>query len=147
MSQLIKTYDNDPKYSKLNLPIYLDEPRLQAEWDKVDQRLKGIVLLSASIMLYEYNTPMVLTHIYRTQAEQDAIYATDMKYQKAPWQSVHQYHRGVDARVTDLGQSKANSLALKINSMFDYDQTKSKKVVLVHDVGQGNHIHFQIGAK
>lgn len=146
-NRLVKAYSAEAKYQTLALPLFIDETRLISEWDKVKPALQTIVICAAGIMLYEYGTPMLLTHINRTQAEQDAIYASDIKYQAAPWQSVHQYYRGVDARVTDLGQAKAKSLAAKVNSMFSYDKTKSKAVVLVHDVGQGNHIHFQIGAE
>jgi hypothetical protein len=100
--------------------------------------LKAILAYTASYMMSEYKVPMVLTHIFRTQKEQEEIYGVGYKIA-----SPHQFNRAADARLTDLGVEKANEVAKHVNEVFPYGDGMHK-TVLVHDVGRGNHIHFQI---
>lgn len=139
--KLVEGY-SDKNYPLMSLILLFDEPKLQDEFLQVPVSLSSIVWYAAAISSGEFGTPLVITHIFRTHAEQDAIYKNDPKYNKAPFVSVHQYSRGVDARLHDMGVENAKKLAEKVNKKFPYGGGKS--TVLVHDVGQGNHIHFQI---
>jgi hypothetical protein len=124
--------------------LLFDEPRLIGEFESLPSRIKKILWYSAALSSDEFNTPLVLTHILRTQEEQNEIYGNNQKYKLNPWKSPHQELRAADARLRDMGVKNANRLAEEINRIFPYDQVTGIKTVLVHDVGHGNHIHFQI---
>jgi hypothetical protein len=143
-SNMVMKYQADEKYSSLVLPIYMDEDRLYQEFLRLGTRLKGILMYASAYSMDKFGIPLVLTHIYRTQAEQDSIYRDDPKYKASPFPSVHQYNRGADARVTDMGVGKAKELAKEVNGLFVYRTGTTMQTCLVHDVGQGNHIHFQV---
>lgn len=137
-------YNKNSELNQVNLPIFFDNSKLEKEFELVNSKLKGIVWYAAFLCIENFQSPLIITHILRTQEEQDEIYKNDKKYQKSPWKSVHQFNRGVDVRLHNIGIKNATMLAKKINSLFPYKKGTDKKTVLVHDIGHGNHIHFQV---
>jgi len=59
--------------------------------------------------------------------------------------SVHAYGRGADIRTRDWPAGLPEGLAHKINVLFVYDPERpEKQCALVHNVGQGTHLHLQV---
>lgn len=57
---------------------------------------------------------------------------------------VHGVWRGVDVRTSGLDAVKVAAVVKKLNSVFKYDPKRPAMVTfMVHDVGQGNHLHIQ----
>lgn len=133
-------------YKRTSLEILYDEERLVNEFIKLPVKLQEILWYASAYSKLRFNVQLVLTHIFRTQEEQDAIYKNDAKYKQKKYTSVHQLYRGADARLHDMGVENAKKLADHINSLFKYSPDSKLNTVLVHDVGQGNHIHFQISS-
>jgi len=132
------------KYPVMFLPILFDEERLITEFERLPTKLKKMVWFAATHVNSEWNVPLVLTHIFRTKNEQNEFYSGDKKYQENPWSSPHQDYRAVDIRLTDMGIKAAKELAEIINDLFPYDEDRTRNAALVHDVGLGAHIHFQV---
>lgn len=58
--------------------------------------------------------------------------------------SVHYHWRGVDLRSWLYTDYELSVLEIYFNSKYIYDpDRRHKKVLLIHDVGKGNHIHIQ----
>ena len=118
---------------------------IEAQWnsDKVNSRLKNIILLGVEYAQIELKKELTITDLIRTQAEQDEIYKDNERYKIKPWPSVHQYGRGVDLRTRDFTQNEIDKLEAFFNT-FTYDANRpNKKTCLVHDVGKGKHFHVQ----
>ena len=120
--------------------------RIKKEWesDKLDKRLKIIVIFLDWYCKKYMGRDIQLTCIFRTQKEQDAIYGDDPKYQKKPWYSVHQFHRGIDIGVNAFTTSKKRILRNVLNKRFYYG--KRHKTCVWHDVGLGDHFHVQVSS-
>ena len=119
--------------------------RLKDQFDSpsVDSRLKDIVYWLASWCWYNLEKSIIITHILRTQEQQDAIYNGNASYVREPWQSVHQYGRGVDLSVKYYTQVEIARIQDTLNKKFLYNK-EGKNTCVVHDVGLGEHIHIQV---
>lgn len=124
--------------------------RQQDEFNRVDARLMVLVLSVVGYCIWRWGLIPVITEVYRTQAEQDEIYlASDRaeEYGKAPWQSVHQYYRGVDLRVRDFTEEMILTLDSWIDEHFIYDKGR-RESSLIHAVGSGGrHAHLQVDSR
>lgn len=101
-------------------------------------------LISAKYTKY---VSLKITDVLRTQEEQDKIYKHNGHYQLNPWQSVHQYGRGIDISLEDLKEHNVDLHWLKniVNKDWVYDFNKpDKDCLIIHDVGHGMHIHLQV---
>lgn len=119
--------------------------RILEEWKnpELKDKLKNIVVLLAFYSWHFFQKKLVVTGIYRTQEEQDRYYADNEKYQHKPWNSVHQYWRGVDIRSYTYDDVEIKTL-MKIANTIPYDLNRpTKKTCIYHDVGKGKHIHIQ----
>ena len=94
-----------------------------------------------------FGKDLVITMIYRTDAEQDSIYGGKTKsdgreYDEKPWKSPHQFYHSVDLRSSTFSPSEIKSiesyLAMKYNASNYYRFTAKN-----HNVGLGNHFHLQ----
>ena len=110
----------------------------------IKPKLRGILLDLAFFVARKYDLILTITELYRTQEEQNHIYANNPKYQKEPWKSVHQYWRGADVRV-DFSPNTLVAILKYLNSNYIYDPKRPQKpTAIVHNVGRGNHIHIQV---
>jgi hypothetical protein len=121
-----------------------DREEVEFRDEKLHQKLRNIVLMIAHYSYSFFDKTLTVTGVYRMQIEQDRIYKDNPKYKKKPWRSVHQEFRGVDLRVSNLNDEQIKTL-LSIANTIQYDLKRpTKKTALMHDVGEGNHIHVQV---
>lgn len=117
--------------------------RLQFESPMLDSRLVTIIYALAGYSCYKYHKSLMITELIRTQEEQDAIYGNNPAYQQQKWQSVHQYGRGVDLRIFYFKDDELADMLKWLSNTFTY-ATPNKFTALLHDVGQGKHLHVQV---
>lgn len=119
--------------------------RLKGEFEdlkKHNPRLIEIIEFVAHYSERDFEKSIVITHIYRTKAEQDNFYKDNPKYQKKKWISPHQMWHAVDLRSRVFTPEETEELVAMINDEFgseNYYATTS----LFHNVGFGDHIHIQ----
>jgi len=126
--------------------------RIKKEWEsgKVDKRLM-IIVSYLDWFCKEYVTridgtkqDIQITCLFRTQAEQDAIYKNNTKYQKKKWTSVHQVKRGADIGVNAFSTDMKKLLRSMLNHRFYYSGSHSTCVW--HNIGLGDHFHVQVSS-
>lgn len=129
-----------------------DRQREEMESGSVNIRLVKILQLALewTALNYPKYDKITITDIFRTPEEQDKIYLNHKdenvanKYRKKKWYSVHQFWRGLDIRVNDMGKGQAELMCDFLNTIF-YDKNRpNKKTAILHDVGTGSHIHLQV---
>lgn len=128
------------------------EPKLKDEFERMDGRLRIIVFAWAQHLEEKKQGDVLVTHIHRTQAEQDAIYGGDKvskalreKYLADPWRSCHQDWRALDASIRTLEQPDYQEEWL--NKHFSYDSREKYPTAKLHNIGHGSHIHIQVSWK
>lgn len=116
-----------------------------------DEILFVAPMLAKILLIIDTKFPgQIITHVCRTQEEQNKIYFFDNRYKKHPWQSVHQpsynKHGKLEIRGTDLRKFPCSEKIVNyINEKYIYDYKRSKyKCAILHDIGRGNHIHLQV---
>lgn len=129
----------------MSMRITLDfkDSRREMEWlgGKVNAKLIGIILWSAWL-LNQHDRTIRITHIFRTHAEQMAIYGSDSVVT-----SLHELWRAVDISVLGLSEERIADLIGSGNRAFPYDKNRPQlKTFLRHDMGEGDHIHVQVMA-
>lgn len=113
---------------------------MEKEFDELDSRLRIILFALEGYLKHKYNTSLIITHLWRSQKEQDEIYKNDPEYQKRPFKSVHQYYRGADISISTVSGKK---IANWLNVNFFY--APGKPTALVHTVASwGIHLHIQV---
>lgn len=124
-------------------------PKLKEEFGKIDRRLRIIILAFAQHLKEKNQGDVLMTHILRTQEEQDAIYTSDKvdketrdRYIATPWRSTHQDGRAVDVsiRMLDLPEYQEQWL----NKHFNYDERDKYPTAKLHNIGHGSHLHIQV---
>ena len=120
--------------------------RLEQEFNnEIDKRLQFILYALAGRLEYRKEGTLVITHLIRTQREQDAIYTSEKmdpkireQYLAHPFFSVHQYGRGADIGVANIKNPEEEVKWL--NGRIGYD----KPTAILEDLGLGQHIHIQV---
>jgi len=122
--------------------IKFKNPALKNEFENLHPHLRKILFWLAGYAEYHWDMPVVITELFRTQAEQEAIYGAGTEKK-----SVHQYGRGADISVVPMnGVVPPEEIAEKINANFPYSKL-GLNTALYHEVGnRGKHIHIQVGA-
>lgn len=120
--------------------------RHEEEFKQLDSRLKIIMFALDGWMQDEFERgedwgEIEYTHLWRSQAEQDNIYAADEKYKEKPWLSVHQYYRGADASIKNFTEKQCKKIVEWLNNNFAYGEFRQTS--LIHDIGHGKHLHLQ----
>jgi len=115
-------------------------PRIESEWygDKIDPRLRVVILYAHGWLLQTYGILATLTELLRTAEENRAIYGDDQI-------SVHQVGRGGDLRCEGPGfpTNLGASLSQAVNAAFFY---RGQLTVAVHEptAKKGAHVHLQV---
>jgi len=100
----------------------------------------------------EFGIEIMITHLFRTQDEQDYIYKgrtrkqgdTLRHYGKNPWYSDHQFWQAADIRTFHYKPEQVKKIIKFINENFRYNKDDSKKMVLYHQIGShGWHFHIR----
>jgi hypothetical protein len=121
-------YRGVPKMNNCCLQYKEERQRQEFETEgMVDNRLKIILYALGAFVNCRFHKALIITGLVRYEEEQRAIYPNDPAKI-----SVHQDKpcRGADASVKFL------------NSSFEY--SGQYKTALIHDVGQGRHLHIQV---
>jgi len=135
-----------------NVPIRFKTQHLAEQFELIRPSLRGILLDAAFFVSrkFGYDAVLTITDLIRTQAEQDSIYLNHpdptirQKYKEKPWSSVHQYGRGGDVRV-EYTNGEIKEILDYVNGHYVYDPSRpAKPTAIVHDAGNGKHIHMQV---
>lgn len=123
-----------------------DSPRLKEELRRLGKENKP--LLDLIVDLYHHiedilGKDTVITMIYRTSAEQDAIYGKSKKYKKKKFTSPHQYWQAMDIRSKSFTKDEVKSIEKYLNDKYN-DTNYYKWSAKDHKVGKGaSHFHIQ----
>lgn len=123
-----------------------DNPRLIKEFIKL--RTENRHLAALLIDLYHYvdqifEKDTIMTMIYRTQDEQDRIYAHSARYRQNPWKSPHQFWQAVDIRSFIFTTEEILHLVDYLNNKYN-SSNYYKWTAKYHQVGNGGyHFHIQ----
>ena len=133
--------------------VLFKSDREKAEyWDLSFKNPRHFCLVAAALALGHgiCGVPGVITSVYRTREEQDAI-CDQLGIPR--YTSVHQLWRGTDLRVSwpsregDPGwdESVAQEVCEVLNGAFEYIRSDGKPstVARVHGTGPNRHIHLQ----
>lgn len=123
------------------------DPRLEKELILLRTKNKELhdMLLDANEWLLNNHSIMDLTvtHIFRTQQEQDNFYKNNPKYQVKPFISPHQLWHGVDLSTRTFGPIIINGLLEYLNAKYN-KLNYYKVTVIYHEVDSfGLHFHLQ----
>jgi len=133
--------------------------QLLDELDRCDLRLKAIALSMMGYAEHQFGKDLVITEIYRTEAEQRSYYP-DRPYRP----SVHQFGRGLDfgiraytAEELDpwpygvatpnpaLSHDEVARLDAFYSALVSYDDERPEfDSIIHHNVGLGDHMHIQV---
>lgn len=118
---------------------FKDEEQFE-EFKKVDIRIKAIVFYAAFEMKKDYDYDIVVTSVFRTDAEQKLLIKQGKPAVKS---SAHSDYRATDIRIKDFpNQSWIHHLEDKIN--FFFPRIDGFKTALVHGEGDNKHLHLQV---
>jgi len=98
-------------------------------------------------ILTMFGKDLVITMIYRTDAEQDSIYngksnSRGRKYDEKPWKSPHQFYHAIDLRSKTFSENEIESIVSYINRKYQ-PSNYYKSTAFCHNVGLGDHFHLQ----
>lgn len=132
-----------------------EQERLEREFhEELDPRLRAMILEIERFMWREFGKDTIITHICRTQKEQDSFYQDKIEagqfrigndgikhYNRA---SVHQVKpsRGTDIRSWIYDDDEIRALDEYIEKWFPYG--KGRDSLIHHNIGLGSHIHLQV---
>lgn len=123
-----------------------DSQRLVDEHKKLKSTNSGLFDLIEQLISYvssKYKKDVIITMIYRTQEEQDKIYANDEKYKQKKFKSPHQLWHSVDIRSFIFTKREITELVDYINLNFNA-KNWYKWTAKCHEVqGNGEHFHIQ----
>lgn len=144
------------------LPIRFKHANLEVQfYELLDPRLRAMTLEFAYLSRRQFNITPVITHIYRTQEQQNSFYRDKIEAgyfvrqngqvyyswdKERPTLSVHQMVpcRGIDIRDRVYSEAEIRFFDKEIERYFPYGRGKES---LVHHTVQGSHIHLQISAE
>lgn len=126
------------------MSIEFKSPRIRDEFTKLfDQNRKLWCLIDdlGTWVKKTYNKDVTLTHIWRSQAEHNALYAaTDLL--KRPASSPHMRWQAVDIRSYDFDDDELKAIVKWIND--NYKNPNGRVVAFAHAIAGGAfHVHIQ----
>jgi len=119
--------------TKLN---FLTERDLE-EFNVISPRLRALLLEVSHYSQKTWGIVPIITHLLRTQEEQEAIYGIGT-YKRSP----HQYGRAADLRSRIYTIEQVAELVNYLNKEFP--RGDKYKTALYHTVGRGWHLHLQV---
>ena len=106
-----------------------------------NKRLYQFANLLSSFISLEFNKDVVVTDVFRTKEEFDALYA-QTPVERRPTDSPHCYWNAFDLRSTLYTEAELTRIQAFADS-FRY-KNGVKKVMLLHSIdGNSRHMHFQ----
>lgn len=120
--------------------------RIKQEFGKLRRENRPLAMLLIDLYHYvdkKFQKDVVMTMIYRTQDEQDAIYRNNPRYEKRPFKSPHQFWHAVDIRSRTFSDDEIEDIENYLNSKYN-DSNYYKWTARCHKVGDGAyHFHIQ----
>lgn len=123
-----------------------DSPRIIAEFSRLRTANRPLAKLMIDLYRYiarEMGQDTVMTMIFRSQDEQDAIYRNNPRYEARPFTSPHQYWQAIDIRSTIFDDDEIAQIEQYLNDKYNgtnYYKWTAKN----HKVGDGAyHFHIQ----
>lgn len=123
--------------------------RLSKEYSELTSKNLPLKSLVEDLNIYVNRTfkkKLMLTMIFRTEAEQDFLYADNEKYKKKKFKSPHQFWQAVDIRSKTFTDSEVKQLEDYLNDKWNKDNYY-KWTAKNHTVGHGMHFHIQFVKK
>ena len=106
-------------------------PELQVLLLELDQHLEKT-----------YGNGVILTMIYRTEAEQDYLYRNNKRYRKKKFRSPHQFWHAADLRTWAFSKEEIAEIVDWLNEKYNATNGKAW-TAKAHDIGSGFHFHVQ----
>lgn len=124
--------------------------RLSKEWPqlkKENQELYDLIEEANEYTNKEFKKNLIITMIYRTDAEQDYLYRDSEKYAKKKFKSPHQFWHAVDLRSRTFTESEIKKLVAWFNKKANKNNYY-RWTAKCHTVGKnGRHFHAQFVKK
>jgi hypothetical protein len=118
--------------------VIFKSENLRDEFHKISPHLR-LILCDAEVWMIENSQQIVITSLFRTDAEQERLFNAGLSKRM----SVHQYGRGADVRVTD-DPGLNDKFQVWLNGKYPYDLTRPHfNTCYLHNVGLGLHFHVQ----
>jgi len=130
-----------------NIEYKNDSNRLRQEHKELETKNPKlyIVLLDCGVFCKEkFNKNVVITMIYRTEAEQDDLYKDSEKYKVKKFKSPHQFFHAFDLRSSIFETNEKKILVDYLNTKYNISNYY-KFTALCHDIDgngpQAEHFH------
>ena len=123
-----------------------DQQRLKDEFDRLGTENAYLQNIANELNDYtnkKFKKGIVITMIYRTQAEQDYLYRNSAKYAKKKFKSPHQFWHGLDIRSRTFTKAEIKEIVDWLNKKHNKNQGYYKWTAKCHNVGSGMHFHIQ----
>lgn len=131
-----------------------DSTRLREEFKKLNTRNKQLKELVEDLALWiktQFNKELIVTHVLRTNEEQDRIYAGTKRgsreYDKNPWISPHQVWTAVDLRTWFYTPEEIDKIVNYLNTKYketNYYRTTAMYHEVFNSKGESHGTHFHI---
>lgn len=121
------------------------ESRYEKELKELITKNKPLYNLLLDIDAYStefFKKEIVITMIFRTEAEQNYLYRNSARYKAKKFKSPHQFWHAADIRSFIYTKSQIDELVDFINDKYN-DSNYYKFTADCHDVGSGMHFHIQ----
>lgn len=133
-------------YMRRIMGITFKTDRIKEEWRELDRRnpkLTGVLNCLSNFVTLEFQKDVVITCIFRSEAENEALYA-ETPPDKRPPTSPHMTWHAADLRSSIYTEQEINKMLQFLNS-FSYAGGQ-RKVALYHIIaGNSFHLHVQAG--
>lgn len=142
------TTDTDVKDNPYDLQLKFPY-RLADEMEELKTRnpaLLDVIEFCRHYAAFNFNKPVMVTMIYRTDAEQDDLYKNDAKYKLKKFKSPHQFYHAFDLRSRTFTRAEIDLMVTALNNQFNAFNLY-KFTALCHDIDgdgpQAEHFHVQ----
>lgn len=128
-----------------DLPIEFKTDRIKQEFEQLkteNSKLRALLVHLNEVVNARFEKNLTLTHIFRTQEQQDSFYKDSEKYKKRKFKSPHQFWHGADIRSRTFTSEEIAWIEDYLNGKYN---TKNyyKWTAKCHNVGLGDHFHLQ----
>jgi hypothetical protein len=135
---------------KSNIEFKNDSARLREEFDSLkvnNEHLHFILLDCGDFCQKNFKKNVVVTMIYRTDAEQDELYKNVAKYKEKKFKSPHQFFHAFDLRSSTFNSVEIDKLVNYLNTEYN-SKNFYKFTAICHEVSaNGLHLHIQFVKK
>ena len=141
-------YDENVK-EEIAIAFKNDSQRLRDEFTELDRknpRLADIIEDLNDYAVENFGKGVLITMIYRTQAEQDYLYRNSERYRVRKFKSPHQFWHGVDLRSRTFNPEEIAKMVEYINNKYN-EENYYRFSADYHTVGAGYHFHINFVSK